>query len=534
MDSISKSLRGLEYAVSSKNVITDVQLAAKGMKSTATIVAKSDVRNIAYLVHNKHKKAIDDTLKALHEQGISVDYFKNGPLFYFVVDIKVSKVKVVTHPNLSIPLGVSIGLNPVSRYINLLPVWEKYNTIMEGDNDKAKSKWSSMLKVKEHMEKTQTTTLGRFLQNTVFKDNKLAAKELAELVSSLSSSLLPPQLRMCESTEDYIEMYSSGPTSCMSINNSAYQNNKSNWKSMLDTGVHPCSFYHYMPNVQGVFMKKGKVVQARGLIQTDARGQTYLGRVYGMTGAISAAFKTAVKDQYNTRALELMSTPVTQEFSIPAVWDEAQKDYMGPAPYVDDMDSSKFYVKFDIPTKTFLWKYVLKADTKSEYKEFGLSSTSGYILAKQILMERRFCMRCGVSLTQHDGEEVLHSARYCSYSCADYEGFEVVTNSHGAHTLISSEDVVNASGRAYTSLSAAQAHSSRPLYPYIKSGKAKWDGRTYGSVRIASLENGKKYSFPSGYLDAARDSGVWEVVHTKDALKLVYVSPKSDNTEVNW
>ena len=137
-----------------------------------------------------------------------------------------------------------------------------------------KAKWETSSRSIKQAKRRVTMGVGKFL-NTYFKDT--LKKDIKSSVLDFEEAFLPITLKKCETLKDWLFMYDSGPSSCMSNEGRAWES--ANKDKRNKDGFAPVFWYHYNPETSGYFVKRKGKVSARVITHERGKNKKY-GRVY--------------------------------------------------------------------------------------------------------------------------------------------------------------------------------------------------------------------------------------------------------------
>jgi hypothetical protein len=275
----------------------------------------------------------------------------------------------------------------------------------------------------------------------------------------------PLEVFFAESAEDYFEMYKEGPASCMS---SISAGEASAWKMLTDVKQTPTSFYAYVPGVKGFYAKKGNAVKARVMLFNRAKpGEPEVwqyGRIYALP-EIAAKFNL----ELHTRGINPLSgvydPPLDSTFSIPGIKNGGH--YVCPYPYMDNMNASYFWVRWNDPDKVFEFVYSTKSSAPSGY--YAAARRAGHLRSVDyVTLECDFCKKVitrGTNpITTHDGE-----GTYCCQQHALADGLIMVIQGNGANIYQreETEDLISVVGSDLIKFSTLRAAADLGYGPYM-------------------------------------------------------------------
>ena len=326
-------------------------------------------------------------------------------------------------------------------------------------------------KLGEYVDMDTARVLSRYVNwKTPMKDN-----QIRDMAIAIDDWRKPIAIKFTEKPEDFTEMYSSGPHSCMSVDNGK-------WGTLSKVGLCPASFYHYFPYTKGAYALKGRQVVCRTILfrYPDKMDKWYYGRLYSSSPEYSSKFIESLAQQGVT-SLEksasytphkLYSPPNGTAFEIPGI----QRDgatYVMPWPYFDNMEyyGRGFYATFDTKTKNFTVTY----NGKESSGMLPVNNQGGMLVSTDYVEQK--CARCNAKLSGRGGRYNTHDGvLYCSVACMSSDGYVKMYNRDGGETWQKPNEHVAKTvdgDMLFTTVAAAQAHG---YYPIIINGACPEEG----------------------------------------------------------
>lgn len=342
-------------------------------------------------------------------------------------------------------------------------------TIMADLGDARKSKaWEGTRRCISRLKRSEVMPVARALTRYTNIQEEMGWRDdqIRNLADMVVEQRKPMELLYADEPHQFVDMYSSGPESCMSaIPGKPFE------FLYDDHDSHPTAFFAFHPYTRGVYVKKrtrdGVKVVARCIIYQQEDGKWYYGRIY-TTGSHSI-YDKFVSNMQDAGIMELRNAfrrDVT--FTIPgyrmdeAVDDEDDDelgyagDYAMPVPYFDNLGG---WIKatWDKKAKTFT---VEIAGTRNIESNVDMASTAGFTTSRRISVEE--CACCG-SRIRYDSERHTHQSNgniYCSLSCVREAGYIYALRSDGRgivcdRTDAAIEDILER-GIWYTNREAAE------------------------------------------------------------------------------
>lgn len=197
---------------------------------------------------------------------------------------------------------------------------------------------------------TGKTSLARYLtRNLKLKEKGLKDNEIRDLAEKYELTLADPDLIVCKSPEDYLDMYRSNLGSCMDFCHA----NKTDAAIAKKYNLYCTYFYHYFPRMCGVYIKNGKSTIARCFIIDN---KTFSGYVYEKYYDERGTYKGPGELVKKLTALGLTRNNgyvrIEEPFEVPAL--EMPTGMIGPLPNCDDV-YKPFYVSYDKEKNVFIY-----------------------------------------------------------------------------------------------------------------------------------------------------------------------------------
>lgn len=372
------------------------------------------------------------------DPGSSIyDVFAQTPLMVFLIDYNKTLAKVlgrkytpkqkdyetlVVFPNIIVKPKKKRDLIDISwpAHNELLK-----NTIAQYEKDLKheikKTAWTPLVRGKKRLKKRRELSipraLGRYLKLT---EKGLKDQELADLAQTLANDRKPLMLHYAEKPEDYLTMYGSGPTSCMTMHGTFSDRR---WASLLKHNVHPTSFYAYHPNIKGVYIQKNGKILARTLLIKRKKDTWVFTRLYCLSSQIRETFIKCLNDA-NIFKANNRSSHKKCEFDIPGVFLKSYETYVCPVPYFD-INFGTITINFNEKTKIFKIRCGYSATTEFTHLQ---NSQEGMRLATQYLIKK--CVVCNYTIST-DCIRVYNGNNYCSRVCLNRNGLVEAIAAYG-------------------------------------------------------------------------------------------------------
>lgn len=182
----------------------------------------------------------------------------------------------------------------------LLDPWVK--EVKEGLSDSKKKEgfvpFHRALKKLKRRNEITPQKLVQLLFSTFAPTNKVSDATIRDIGTYLGQCVIPPEVIFCNSPADYLNMYETGPASCMqgTTNRPWGHVFKEYSKNGSDLIGHPCVFYHYCPTTQGVYIRERGKVTAR-VILYGKPGEQRVGRLYASNTQAQTKLVQALRDK---------------------------------------------------------------------------------------------------------------------------------------------------------------------------------------------------------------------------------------------
>lgn len=396
------------------------------------------------------------------------------PLIAFV---KGQPDQCIVFQNIPVNYGTSVDSNlinvtPVSHYERHLAAFDAGYTSDLADENK-KKKWTRPFNT---LKRTEQLTLARMLTKYFsFPDRK--DDYIRDLADHIASERAAYDLKLGTTIEDFMQMYTSGPASCMSYTGEK----KAGWRNAMQENDPPTGFYSYIPGVFGGMLMKKKTLHARCLIVTQGGKRRY-SRIYF---ASEVARDTMVRMMRDEGITELPGgyLSIRASFKIPGrlVVNSTSSYYM-PYPYIDNCHTV-FYGRFDRVTKDFYIEAFPSTDESEERKKINkdpqwtlmpAGGTTGYFLSSNL--ESFVCKHCGMKRTGKDinsSKSFIHhqtSEFACRTECASALGWVSALRGDGIYQVLNKEDCLEdqfAKGYYYTTERACMERGGKLAFTDI-------------------------------------------------------------------
>ncbi len=276
----------------------------------------------------------------------------------------------------------------------------------------------------------------------------MSSSTVRDMAQGIEENLKPIELVYATTKELLVEMYSTGPTSCMHPSSGS----ATEWRDVFTLdAIHPSFFYLHDPNLAPVFIRRNGKVSSRAILLKDKDGK-YIGHatIYKESDKASTQMKTKLTEIGAGQGLSKGTGAIDGVLKIPGYWSASKKDYLCPMPYLDlyGSISSQLFVGFDIDEKAFYM-----AETPDSFnnitRNFKLfrsvihntKGTSGFLYAKRIL-GGTVCAACGVVIKDR-AIVAVDGTNFCGAHHATLKGYIFAMDSAGhARCIPDAPDII--------------------------------------------------------------------------------------------
>jgi len=304
---------------------------------------------------NQHKAAMKIYLKAIRtHSGLKFGKISIPLCFKARTD---APDEVTVYPNIILDLqkigGIGTSLAPAAMRGMRPAVFKTIIDLYESEKDDPRkaAKWAAPERVYGKVEKM---TVVRFIRKYFPKQIEgMRDDQLRDIGNKISNQFAPPSLIFCERPEQYFEMFTCATGSCMAVTSSSHAGGV--LQELVKHGRHSSEWYHWSPQIQGVYTKKDGVVIARGWLLRDDITKPfdqYFGSIYG-TGQVNIeamrvmlvdAGYTVYGNRNQQQAWGGRQLTITEKFYVPPI-EHKEKLYM-PLAFHDPVQSS-YYIAWD-------------------------------------------------------------------------------------------------------------------------------------------------------------------------------------------
>ena len=154
------------------------------------------------------------------------------------------------------------------------------NILKKEEDPKLEKLFSVPSRVWKHIRSNSTISTGKLFRSYIFEDKKYSDDFIKHMVSVVEEFKKPTTIYFADTPEEFTKMYSSGPSSCMSL--TGRNGDSGSWWDMFKkTGTAPVHFYSYCTFSRGAYTMRGDTVRARTIIYEIRPGRWCYGRMYG-------------------------------------------------------------------------------------------------------------------------------------------------------------------------------------------------------------------------------------------------------------
>lgn len=349
--------------------------------------------------------------------------------------------------------------------------------------------WNTTRRAWVKIKKFEEMTIGKALGRYTNIGKHLSENQILQLTTTIEEQRKPMKLIFAEKPEHYMEMYATGPSSCMS-NSHAKSNG---WDTTLyKGGYHPTSFYHFHPYLKGVYATQRNAVVARTVLHQKENGRWYFGRIYAASPKHTEKFQQSLiecgyvcLDETNyekDRWWDKVKFQRSVEFNIPGV--EALGHWHCPMPYFDTI-GNEIFVQFN--KGTF---HVIMGHAKPNVSNL---MQTGIVREDQLSSRSCSLAACNrVRPANYRWVESIDGKCFCTGDCAVGAGYVAARTVGGHNSYIPIADaVVDATnGHRYTTIEAANIHG---CLPYITDLDDELDEETFTSQGVIIQLQDEKY-----------------------------------------
>jgi hypothetical protein len=381
------------------------------------------------------------------DENYNDSYFKGQPIITLAKDPTMLRV----YPNLIVDSMEIEELKSCSWAFEHHVLDTQMKLVKQELADEHKKQgWATLAraiaKFTRYEEMTTSRVLARF---TGAKE--LRANQIAAFAAGIDEMRVPAQLVYAEKPEDFVEMYATGPGSCMSWS----KGDERTWEFMPDhLDIHPTSFFAFHPYTKGCYIKSKGKVAARAILYNVRDGEWQYGRVYASNTKMHTIFENALRDA----GINTLET----NFGRSADFDMNIYEFKGkqivPMPYFDNIGGA-MHLKLDEKEK------VVKVSIGSKVSGANYSSEGGYV---NVAMLKTITCSCGREWSGKHAQQVKQSQDglhwFCNIGCGEAKRYVFAYRNDGTQVYIhKGEAVMDAlGGRYYTNLAAAKALGCHP------------------------------------------------------------------------
>jgi hypothetical protein len=393
----------------------------------------------------------------------NMGYKKSAPIPLMMFH-PTDKNSLVVFPNITLNYVCDSPnmLKYVSTFLNFMVHFEDWDKKFKEDleGDKTKLKWSEK-NWRKTLLKRETLTIGKALVRYVYSPGSMSDHIIRDIAEVIRASREPVQLNLCATPEDYLKMYSSDVSSCM-----AGPEKDDKWAFMRSEGVHPASLYHYMPDVQGVYITRGGRVLARTLIYTIS-GKRYYGRLFPASGVSEVLLQELAKIGV-TQYIPNGKWAGAMAFKVPYHTNKDSGILYFPMPYID-LWNTRLFTRANDAEKCMEFSTGTSASHPSGdgWIQIEHTNQTGYRNVRDFKV--MVCDHCRSSHSPSGGVGgYTHQTKgkwVCSTTCVRAMGWIIALRSDGNRVTMDMEEAVPDAfnGEFYTNEHAAMSLGARFL-----------------------------------------------------------------------
>jgi hypothetical protein len=410
--------------------------------------------------------------KEFRRSSASASIFKPG---HIIIPVPKDPTNVMVFTNFTVDSNDLNDLRNVCWALNTKVLKTFYTDYQKDLKDSAKKAgWATFKRSLKRIHKHEVMPLTRALTRYTKATEELGETLIRDLCSAYEETVKGVELVWCDDDPTkYMEMYETGPASCMSpqagVGGVA---GVRPWLWLRDTHkVHPASIFAYSPHVKGVFSKaKDGKVAARAMVY-EKPGKKEFGRLYGGNDRQRLQLANALK--------ALGYAPLNGILDFESIrgqcWDHAYKwevpgfqapEHLGsgmclPMPYMDN-HTVRLYVEYDEERNVF----VIEANGKTP-PNVNCQSTIGFITAASLNESK--CHVCGEHLAERKIISQDGNGVFCGNNCAVAADYTHAFRDDGTQVWIPRDQCIKDmyDNTYYTTESAAAKNYCYPFRPEL-------------------------------------------------------------------
>lgn len=428
---------------------------------------------------------------AMHDCGVKIsanEVLAGKPLMVLIKGkpgmVRVFTNLIIDEPEHDIMKSVCwiVGLPVLDTF------WKSYQEDIK-DNVRSQA-WTVTGRAWKRIRKSEEVPLARALTRFTKLPEHAKDDTIRNVAVAIEEQLKPMELVYVDKPSEYIDMYASGPHSCMSV--SKARDGQWEWL-MKEYKHHPCSFYAYHPYIRGVYVKYRGDVAARTLLYQQENGKWQYGRVYASNPKFQEKFERTLREAGYTWMGDHKTVKYARkaEFEIPA-FEHGKDHYWLVSPYMDNVRDC-VHAEFDAANKRFLITCEGKEPNVSVVNQAGIMAASTLTYAK--------CVHCKRKITTPRIDDT--GRVFCSWECGQRCGCVLAYDNIGNYHLLQPANAYfdKYTSRYWTNKGACVARGGLPVM--FHTGEIDEEENVTGAGIVVQHE-GVYYRIPNNYEEIYR------------------------------
>lgn len=358
------------------------------------------------------------------------------------------------YPNLILDYIDSESLNLCS-WILAWDILDTFSANLKADlaDDRKKQGWQPLDRATDRLNRYEDIPTARALKRySGLCDD--ADNFIRDVAAGIDEQRKPVELIFAEKPEDFVDMYRTGPQSCMSWVSAGAEGR--GWAFMPDqVKIHPTSFFAYHPYTKGAYIKFKDTVACRTICYQQEDGKWYYGRIYSTNAKMLSVFENGLKERGITKLSGRFNRKA--KFEIDSFQHKQVAAKFMPRPYFDDMESN-FLISYDDKTDKFT------VDTSKPAKTSNAGTTGGYVTVTQVNIVTCACgSRNSGSSALIQSPDGLHF--FCNSACAQRVNYCYAFRSDGTRVYVPTSETFfdKYATRHYTNREACVLQNGYPV-----------------------------------------------------------------------
>lgn len=378
----------------------------------------------------EHYSDFERFYNAMHSlnSGASTHYINEETVLMFFHPTDFSMVRVF--PNFTISTNQLSSLKNIS-ILDIDEVFNTFHTEYKEDmkDERKKEKWipeeRGIKRLNQYLDLNIATALSRYTCLPKY----LKDSQIRDLATALDNYRRPMKIIYAETPEQFVDMYGSGPQSCMD-----FRFNES-WPELVKNNLCPPSFYAHFELTKGAYLKVGDKVVARCILFKDLKNDKWLiGRMYTSNTEYANKFKNSlIEEGIKTNAPTMYEPPAGHVTVIPGTKMSGKENrYCMPWPYFDNMEyhGKGFTCEFDIEKNNFILTFG-NIDNKKD--TVTVKGRQGMLISTDYIVQKHKCPHCNNHFIFNEGLPTVEGIVFCSTACAKVNDFINVITIDGNH-----------------------------------------------------------------------------------------------------